>query len=273
MARDAGAAPKLLVVTLFAALLTACAAADVQAPAADQPSTGPSAPPGPTVTPGAAASPPTVRVDVLSGTSATEGGPGAYRYRVEVPQLDGLPARSQPVDTLIRSRMQKVVDDFLGLARDNQSGPPISELTCASRTVRATSRLAVLRVDCSSYQAGSAHPSTETPTFNCDLAAGRILTLQDLFRGGAAYLAVLSAAARTQLRASLPEADEQVLNAGTAPAVANFRAFLLNRGGLVVVFARYQVAPGAAGQPEISVSYDDLQRYVAPGITDLLTAE
>jgi hypothetical protein len=143
-------------------------------------------------------------------------------------------------------------------------------MDCRSRTVRLTGRLAVLRVDCTEYQTGAAHPSSRTRTFNCDLAVGRLLALQDLFGIGSAYLSVISEAARDQL-ARLHAVDDRTLADGTAPAAANFRDFLLTQAALVIVFARYQVAPGAAGQPEVSIPYPALEKYLAPGVLTLAT--
>jgi hypothetical protein len=232
------------------------------APVASVPSV-PSARPSPV--------PPGVRVEVETGASAAPTGQGAYRYRVEVPRLTGPPeARNQAVGAVIRGRLLRGLSDFVEAAKAAPAGPVPSDLTCTSRTVRVTSRLAVLRVDCAEYRAGDARPSTVTHAFNCDLTSGRVLVLQDLFGPGSAYLSVLSAAAQAQLRAKLGPTDQSTLAQGSAPVVENFRVFLLDGAALVIVFARYQVAPEAAGEPEVSVPYAELQRYFARGTATLL---
>ncbi len=273
MARDARTAGRFLSVVLVAAGLAAC---DPTGPAPRSDDGATAAAPQPDVSvasasrsPSPAASPPTVRVAALTGASPNETGPGTYRYQVEYPRLEGLGGRELGIDTTIQGTMQRDVYDFVDAARAGPAGPSPSELSCRSRTVRVTGRLAVLRVDCTRYQAGAAHPDTATHTFNCDLGGGRLLALQDLFGIGSAYLTVLSDAARDQLT-KLHVGDERTLADGTAPAAANFRDFLLTQGGLVIVFARYQVAPGAAGQPEVSVPYSALDRYLAPGVRDLV---
>ena len=214
------------------------------------------------------ASPPSVRLQTWSDASAAQTGPGAYRYRVEVPQLEGLALRSDVVDARIRGILQRQVSDFLAAAA---AAPSASVLTCTSRTVRVTAKLVVLRVDCSSTQGGAARPNVWTQTFNCDLTAARILALQDLFRVGYAYLDVLSAAARAQVPAQATSVADRSLAAATAPVVNNFRAFLLDTEGLVIVLADVRADPRTADAAQVSIPYEQLERYLARGVTDLLT--
>jgi hypothetical protein len=244
----------------------ACAATDVSPAPATAPPASPEPSPVASVVP-VSPSPPTVRVDMDNGASSSQSGPGAYRYSVQIPQLVGVAEHGETLDMLIRGALQRDVDSFLSAAKDAQSP---TDLTCASRTIRVTTKLAVLRVDCTSSQAGVARPTTVTHTFNCDLVGTRILRLQDLFSEGSAYLDVLSEAARARFPAqATPAADRSIVD-GTAPVADNFRAFLLDRASLVIVFPDFQVAPGAAAAPQVAVSYDDLQRYFATGIANLL---
>ena len=258
----------LLAVVVLQAML-ACAATDLSAPTTNRttPPTSAPASPGPSASPVAAAtSPPTVRLDPEDGSSQAQTGPGAYRYAVQVPQLVGVAPHDQTVNALIRGTLQRDLDTFLTAAQDAQSP---TDLTCSSRTVRMTVRLAVLRVDCTSSQTGVARPTTVTHTFNCDLSGARILTLQDLFSEGSAYLDVLSSAARAKLPPQTAPAADLSIVGGTAPVANNFRAFLLDQAALVIVFPDFQVA-GTIAAPQVAISYDDLQRYFATGIADLL---
>jgi hypothetical protein len=258
----------LLAVLVLQGLL-ACAATDVSPPVTDQATPSASAAPSPvaSVVP-IPPSPPTVRVDTESGASPSQSGPGAYRYSVQIPQLVGVAAHGQTVDALIRGTLQRDIDTFLSEAQNAQSP---TDLTCTSGTIRVTAKLAVLRVDCTSSQAGVARPTAVVHTFNCDLVGARILRLQDLFSGGSTYLDVLSAAARARFPAQATPAEDQSIVDGTAPVADNFKAFLLDQASLVIVFPNFQVAPGSAAAPEVAVSYDDLQRYFAAGIANLLS--
>lgn len=257
---------RLMLAALLPAALAACGAPDVPPPPTAQPSppaASPAVTPRPSLAPAAA----TVRLDALTGTSASATGPGAYRYRFEVPQLEGTGARTQAIDAVIRSAAQRAVDGFVDETRALSAGPGPSELTCAGRTVHAGVRLAVLRVDCSERLAGTERPTAGVLTFNCDLGAGRVLSLQDLFGAGSKYLEVLSDAARTQLRPRLPAGEDRALEDATAPVVDNFRTFELDRAALVVVLTGRIEAPG---QLEVSVPYANLQRYLASGVPDLV---
>jgi hypothetical protein len=258
----------LLAVLVLQGIL-ACGAADLSAPATDQPSP----PPSPSVSPSPSASavavapsPPTVRIDPESGASPSQTGAGAYRYSVQVPQLVGVTTHGQTLNALIRGTLQRDLDAFLAAAQDAQSP---TDLTCTSQTIRLTTKLAVLRVDCTSSQAAVARPTTVTHTFNCDLAGARVLRLQDLFSAGSAYLDVLSAATRAKLPPQATPATDQSIVDGTAPVADNFRAFLLDQAALIIVFPDLPEAPGTP-TPQVAVSYDDLQRFFATGIADLL---
>lgn len=272
MARELWTAGRILILAAAVAL-AGCEATDVQpiSPVTELPS----APlPSPTASPSPAAarspSPPTVRMDMLSGASAAKAGPGSYTYKVEVPQLEGLGAHATSIDNVIRASLQRVVDDFVAEARDASAGPATSDLACLGKAVRLTPSLAVLRVDCSERMAGVDQVDTAAHSFNCDLSGGRVLTLQDLFSSGSGYLDVLSAAARTQLRNRLPAGDDRTLDDGTAPVVDNFRAFLLERQGMVVVLpGRYRPA-GTTAALEVTVPYGDLEHYFARSVSDLV---
>lgn len=217
--------------------------------------------------------PPPVQVQVLSGASPNPSGPGAYRYSVEYPQLAGMSGRLQAIDADVQGTMQRQVDDFVDAARAAPEAAAGSQLTCASRAVRVTARLAVLRVDCTDSLAGARRAGTESQTFNCDLDAGTVLRLQDLFRTGAGYLNVISQTALQQLSAHSAASDGATLAARTAPIADNFKHFLLGPHDLVIIFAGGQTASGGTGQPnEVTVSYASLERYLAPGVEQLAAA-
>ena len=266
MARDVRVPRRVLLAALASTLLMGCGAT---APGQDQGGDAAGGSPGSPAAAEASPSPgvPRARIVSLSGTSPVGSGPGAYHYRVDYPQLDGLSSRAQTIDVLIQATIQRDVDDFVDEAR--ASGSVRSELRCQAGAVRLTARLAVLRVDCTESGGSADRPRMATRTFNCDLAGARLLALQDLFTTGSGYLDVIADEARRQL--ARPGADVQgPLEEGTAPVVANFAAFLLDQGGLVIALPRY-AAPGSSSPPQVSMPYATLQRYLAAGILDLVT--
>lgn len=215
-------------------------------------------------------SPPAVQMVALTGASAATSGPGVYRYRVEYPQIDGAPVLARPINAAIQGTLRRDVNDFVGAASASPAPDAVSELACSSRSVRVTSRLAVLRTDCTRRLAGDPGPALLVDTFDADLLRGRLLTLQDLFSAGSRYLTVLSEESLRQLRSGLPGADDAALEAAAGPVVDDFAAFLLERDGLVIVFAQYRPAAGQAGPPEVSIPYAHLERYFAAATIDLL---
>lgn len=221
----------------------------------------------PAIEPLPSATPPSVQVAVYTGSSSTLNGPGAHRYSVEYPQLEGDVGKVRRIDATIQSTIQRDMTAFMEASR-GPAGTGLSELDCKSRTVRAGVRLAVLRVDCAEHHPGVANTSSHT--FNCDLRSGRVLALQDLFTQGSQYLNVLSEAAGQQLRSQLPPDDQRAVADVTAPIVDNFKNFLLQEDALVIFFAKLRAPPGAAGPPEVDISYRDLERYFAPGIKQLV---
>src|SRR5437764_911032 len=116
-AREVVLASHVLLSVLLSAALAGCEPAGVQpvrSPVADQSSVPPPSPPGspaPSVT--ASPSPPATRLDALSGASVAQTGPGAYRYRVEVPRLEGGTARDGALDAVIRGSLSRAADDFV----------------------------------------------------------------------------------------------------------------------------------------------------------------
>jgi hypothetical protein len=214
-----------------------------------------------------------VHFEVLSGSSKAPG--KAYSYHVEYPQVDGLGAgiRDQ-LNGSIRGTVDRALSEFLNAARDAQSADQSSGFTCTGAVARLTERLASARVDCGIYIAGAAHPNPAIYTFNCDLRQGRVLALTDLLRTGTGYLQFLSDRSRQLLRSQLVPLggwDEAQVSAGTAPEAKNFKTFLLEPYALRLVFEKYQVAAGALGPREVTVSYGDLDRYLAPPTRELIT--
>lgn len=107
-----------------------------------------------------------------------------------------------------------------------------------------------------SFFQGGASGVDELETFNYDLAGGHDMTLADLFAGTPDYLGKISQLSRQQLTGALTAASEghlqtDMLDAGTAPTVDNFKNFTFTDYRVTVYFPRYQVAPGSFGEQQI----------------------
>lgn len=102
---------------------------------------------------------------------------------------------------------------------------------------------------------GGAHGMRELGCLNFALPSGRRLALEDIFGNPRRALEVLSDFSRARLPAGLgPDyVDDDMLNAGTAPDAANFANLTLLPDAVRVEFEPYQVAPWAAGLPQLTV--------------------
>lgn len=121
-----------------------------------------------------------------------------------------------------------------------------------------------LKFDIMHYQ-GGAHPSHYVKTMNFDLATQKDLGLSDIFSDTAKALEIISADARTQLRAALGDFFiEDWSTEGTAPIPENYVFFALGPMGITFYFPHYQVTAYAAGQQHAVVEWNRLTPLLTP---------
>lgn len=112
---------------------------------------------------------------------------------------------------------------------------------------------------------GGAHGLTTITTFTFDIAAQRLLSLDELFQPGTDYLAVIAPLAQQSLAAQLGDMlDADWLAQGTAPVPENYAAWAISQDALTFTFQQYQVAPYAAGLQTVSIPLGQLAGLLAP---------
>jgi hypothetical protein len=227
--------------------------------------------PGPTTSAAPATTAPTVgpRVvdDVLQGGGEADG----YTYEVTLPEVQGLvdAAVQDAVNADIRAGVTQVVDEFVAGTKDFTPPPAMagqaSTLTGGYEVARIDEALASFEVHASQYFAGAAHPGAVVLTFNYDVRTGQRLALADLFTAGSPYLDKLSELSR-QLLAAQPGIGDlpDFVLPGTEAKAENFARWTLTDDDLVVTFNQYQVAPGAAGTPHVSIPFASLRLLLDP---------
>ena len=99
---------------------------------------------------------------------------------------------------------------------------------------------------------GTVHPSHGVEVFNYSLREARALKLEDLFTPGSAYLKTLADYCIEELQL------EDEWRKGAEPKRDNYTRWNLTRDGLLITFDEYQVAPYAAGIPEVAIPYGEL---------------
>ncbi len=211
---------------------------------------------------------PTVVDDVLRGGSEAD----RYTYEQTFPRLQGLVDLSvqDAINAQILTEVTAIVDDFVAGTDGypDPSGPSAdqrSALKGSYEVSRIDDALLSTRVHASPYFAGAAHPGSVQVTFNFDLRTGKRLALADLFTADVPYLATLSAHSRLLLATQpgiggLPE----FVTPGTEPTADNFAHWTLSDQDLVITFDQYQVAPGAAGTPHVSIPFASLRTILDP---------
>ena len=116
------------------------------------------------------------------------------------------------------------------------------------------------------FPAGAAHGVSGLVTLAFLPASGTELQLGDLFRPGSDWLGLLSRMSRQLLTRQLGTlSDPSFIDPGTTAKAANFAGWALTPWGLSITFGDYQVAPYAAGTPEILIPYASLAALARPG--------
>lgn len=141
------------------------------------------------------------------------------------------------------------------------------------------------RIDAYEYTGGAhGNPAVIALVFDED---GRQVELSEVFANHPDYLTTLSRTSRAliasgtfanaELSAVAKENPEMFSNSyvltGTEPKSENFVNFMLEHPGIRIIFGAYQIAPYAAGQPEIMIPWPDVKNIVNPHILERVHSE
>ena len=109
----------------------------------------------------------------------------------------------------------------------------------------------------SSYYRGSAHPNSETLTYNYDLKTGNQILLKDLFKPNSNYLKFISGYSIKELKKKVisHEDSNDWLKEGAGLKADNFKAFNIGKDHLIIYFQSYQVASYAEGPQEVKIPF------------------
>lgn len=187
-----------------------------------------------------------------------------------------LPGEAPAVDAAnreIRALVDGVIGTFRGQAGEYAAGPgaegqgwegPDWSLTLDYDSPHRTDRY--LAIPFTGYEyTGGAHGMPLNLPLVIDLASGRRVPPEGLFRPGTNWLERLSEHCLKALRGrELLSADDQWLREGTAPTLENYGLLLPGSDGLTVTFAPYSVAPYAAGIQEVLIPYRELKGLLDP---------
>jgi hypothetical protein len=117
-------------------------------------------------------------------------------------------------------------------------------------------RLLVLLLEGYHYPFGAAHGMPSRVYTHTDLHTGRFYELKDLFKSGSDYVKVLSAIIRKQIETN-PEYSYVWLD--SYKGIAPDQLFYVTETALHLLFTPYEIAPYAAGFPEFTVPFAEIE--------------
>lgn len=179
----------------------------------------------------------------------------SYRVNISYPNL-GIPVADAELAIWAREQAAAFTDSVKMI-----DAPIPYGLTVTYETKIASSRV-VSVVFFISTSTGGAHPEPGLATFVYTQKDGRRLSYSDIFMKSEGLLDAFSALCRSSLAEQLGErAITDMLEAGTAPELANFDLFALTKEGVRIYFPPYQAAPYSEGYLSVSIPLEKLSEF------------
>nr|WP_247887365.1 lysozyme inhibitor LprI family protein [Azospirillum sp. SYSU D00513] len=144
----------------------------------------------------------------------------------------------------------------------------LSSLSIDHQVTFASSRLLSAQFDFYDFPAGAAHGTPHTSTLHVDLARGKVLTADDVFKAGSGWQKAVLDHCIADLRRQARETDFEFLDGptpaadGVATSVEDLGMWRLEADRAVILFVPYQLAAYAVGSLEVPVSYALLRPYL-----------
>jgi hypothetical protein len=179
--------------------------------------------------------------------------------KMRIPVISGLP--DQTLEKEINAEFMQKAEDFR-----RKVAEPFAEYKKAAEQTGASvwpfqvvidyadhyNQNGLLSISVSYYGfQGGAHGFTMKETLNLDVNAGERLTLADFFGPDEDYLDVVIQKIKKEITANPEMYFEDALE--TVAEITPEQPFYIKDGEIVVYFAQYEIAPGAAGMPEFSI--------------------
>lgn len=112
---------------------------------------------------------------------------------------------------------------------------------------------------------GTAHPNSESETFNYSIPTQSFLQIDDLFGFESNYLVQLSHYCRNELFKQTQK-DHNLstdwIKKGTLPNKKNFRKFCLDETGVIIIFDPYCVGSYSWGRREVRIPYKRISESI-----------
>jgi hypothetical protein len=188
-----------------------------------------------------------------------------YSIVVNFPYLEGV-SSADNFNTAVAEFLEKQKAEFLVSVEDNeewrsQNMPQVGNDMQVDYVVTYESpTLISIMFTNSLYIAGAAHPNSWVTSLNFDLITGKPYSLSDMFSSSTPYLETISEYCINELS----EQETLQMPEGAQPEEMNYSHWNITGQGIRITFNPYQVAPYAAGIPQVLVPYEVLKPILSP---------
>lgn len=163
------------------------------------------------------------------------------------------------------SYAEQAADEFWREA-EREGFEPWQYVFYAEYAVKSIEGVLSLTVTTLMYTGGPGMP--ETVCYNADIASCRLITLSDLFKNDG-YKEAINAV----IESGMAKDPERYLGDEPFRGVTDKTKFFIYEGKLYITFAKYEVASGAAGEPEFLIPTDEIRRFLKPEYKAVITKD
>lgn len=121
----------------------------------------------------------------------------------------------------------------------------------------------ILSITVSTYiYNGGANGSTRVDTYNIDLRENKSISLSDLFNGEADFKSAINSEISTQIETRTKDGEMFFDGNMGFTTISDNQMYYLQDDDLVILFQKYEIAPGAMGTPEFRIPLKNLNHLL-----------
>ena len=175
-------------------------------------------------------------------------------------------AAESNVNEEIRNYVNQIIENY---EKDIEEGMGYESVYSSYHVAADSERLFSIRIDTEIVMAGT---NRFSKIYHIDKKSGKMISLPDLFVEGSDYVAIISEEIKRQMEEQMSENETVSYFYNTEYPDLNFKCiksdqnFYINEEGhLVLVFDKYEIAPGYMGIVEFTIPGEAIQDIVREG--------